>query len=163
MGEAGNWFSSMFSDESESTDLIKARTLNITKITALLVPIATGILAALEAFVVDEGPLAGLTPGQKLTIVIALIAFVTLLVIADMLVRGLVTASALRGPISPLPTGLKGTWARPGKDLDCSVVAARSGSPDESLSADLLIVLTEGDDKWKKDAVLWIPASDVSL
>jgi hypothetical protein len=161
MGQQGNWFTSMFSGEAESGDLIQAGALNITKITALLVPIGTGVLAGVEAIAGEEGPLGALTPGQKLTVVIALIAFVAVVVVTDMLVRGLATASALRGPISPFPSWLTGTWKRPGKDLGCSIVAARSGSPGEHHEAYLLLVLTEEDDDWKKDTALWVPAGQV--
>jgi hypothetical protein len=161
MAAPGNWFTSMFSDEATETDVVKATTLNITKITALLVPMATGILAAVEAFV-EKGPLENLTPGQHVVIVIALIAFVALVVVTDMLVRGIVTASSLNAPVSPLPA-ISAAWTRPQKDLGCTVVGARSGSIEEQTGASLLIVLTEEADQWKKGAVLWVPAGDVSF
>lgn len=161
MTEQSNWFTSMFSGQADETDVVKARALNITKITTLLVPIATGIVAAVEAFI-EKGPLENLTPGQHLIIVIALIAFVGIVVVADILVRGMATSSALRATISPLPA-IKASWTRPRRDVECTVVAARGGSIDESLQATLLVVLTKDTDQWKQGTVLWVPADDLSF
>lgn len=41
------WIESIFSSEAGGDDLVKSGALNITKITALLVPIGTGIIALL--------------------------------------------------------------------------------------------------------------------
>lgn len=120
------WFTSMFSGEAESGDVVTAGALNVTKITALLVPIGTALAAFVESQTDAKGPLAGLTPGQKLTLWIAVFAFVLVVVVADMIVRAVATAASLRSAVTPLPTGMKAVYTEPEPDVECVVAATRS-------------------------------------
>jgi len=149
-----NWFTSMFSAEAEEGDLVKSGALNITKITGLLVPIGTGIAAVITSQVKD-GPLDGLTPGQKLTLWIALLAFIAFLVVADIFARAMGTSAALQSHVAPLPS-LRGKWTRPGPDLPCTVVAVRGGDLGGGGGGELLIVPDENDEK--VPVALWVPA-----
>jgi hypothetical protein len=104
-----NWFTSPFSAESQGGDLVDSSPLNITKITALLVPLTTAAIATLDAAVFkDDGILSGLTPGQKLALVFSLIAFVAIIIVTDMMTRARATAALLGGPVALLPAGIKG-------------------------------------------------------
>jgi hypothetical protein len=158
--EMANWFTSMFSGEPEEGDVVKTGALNITKITALLAPIGTGIAALIDTQV-KNGPLDGLTPGQKLTLWIALLAFIGLVVVADIYARSTATAAALQAHIAPLPSGLKATWIRQGADAACTVVAVRGGDLGGGGGGELLLVPDKPDDQTPRAA--WVAATSVKF
>ena len=98
-----NWFSSMFSDEPMEGDLIASRPLNITKITSLIVPIGTAAMAFLTSALDEAGPLANLTPGQRLILFLAPVAVIAAVVLMDIWARATVTATAT----APRPNGFR--------------------------------------------------------
>jgi len=75
----------MFSSDAEKNDLLKAKALNITKVTAILAPLSTAVAAVVGTQL--KGPLSGLTSGQRLTLWISLFGLLGLVVITDMMVR----------------------------------------------------------------------------
>lgn len=155
-----NWFTSMFSAESQGGDFVDSSRLNITKITALLVPLTTAGVAVLDAAVFKEdGILAGLTLGQKLGLVISLIAFVAIVVVADMTTRARATTALLQAPIVLFPSAVTGTWERRGPDLDCSIVGARGGGSPGSAGTQILIVATEEG----RSVAHWVAAAEVNF
>jgi hypothetical protein len=153
------WLSSMFSGESEARDLIPSRTLNITKITALLVPIGTAIAALIEAQTKADGPLAGLTPGQKLILWLGVLVFILVIASMDMLVRGIATAASYRSGLSLLPPGLNVTYTGVTPNVPCQVVASRSFNGDATSDmGQYLIIYTKDGAK----VAQWVVATDVT-
>lgn len=139
-----NWFTSMFSDEPQATDVVKSGALNITKITALLAPIGTAALALVSAAIGENGPLAGITPGQRLMIYLSALGFVLVVVVTDMVVRAYATGQAASGqarsPVAILTPGIPGKWSQPGPDRDCVVVALRQSTAVNPGAGEYLIV-----------------------
>lgn len=158
------WFGSMFSGEEESGDVVGGRALNITKITALLVPIGTAIAALIEAQTGEEGPLGGLTPGQKLTLWLGVLLFILVVVAVDMLVRGIATAASFRSGVSLLPGGFKATYTEPEPDVPCTLVATRAFSGDVSSKDGEFLIIVEDDAtqvaRWVKGRYIALPAGN---
>jgi hypothetical protein len=141
-------------------DLVTARSLTATKLTGWLVPTGTAIAAFVESQTKIDGPLSGLTPGQKLTVWIAILAFVLVLVVVDVLARSAVTAASLRTAVSPLPPDLRARYKSPSGDIvDCSVAACRSfGSGGNDATGQFLIVPRESD-----EAACWVAAGTLTF
>jgi hypothetical protein len=153
-----NWLASIFSDEAEGNDLVKARTLNITKVTALLAPLATAVAAVVDTQI--KGPLSGLSPGQKLILWVALFGFLALVVSMDMLVRAITTSASLKSSATLLPVGLRASFTRPNPNLPCSVVASRSFDGQESADDGMFLITYEHDDQ---SVAEWVEAQFVSF
>jgi hypothetical protein len=153
-----NWLASMFSSEADGNDLIKARALNTTKVTALLAPLATAVAAVVGTQV--DGPLNGLNPGQKLTLWIAMFAFLAAVVIADMLVRAITTSASLKSSATLLPAGLKGYFTKNRPIQPCSVVATRSFDGQESADDGMFLITYENNDK---SVAEWVESQFVSF
>jgi hypothetical protein len=154
------WLESMFSGESEPGDVIPSRTLNITKITGLLVPIGTAIAALIEAQTKADGPLAGLTPGQKLILWLGVLAFILVIASVDMLVRGIATAASYKSGLSLLPPGLKGTYTGLDLNVACQVVASRSFNGDTSSNKGQFLVLYQANGA---NIARWVDATKVDV
>lgn len=159
-----SWFTSMFSGKSEPGDVVTGGALNVTKITALLVPLGTAIAAFVESQTDAEGPLGGLTPGQKLTLWIAVFAFVLVVVVVDMIVRAVATAASLRSAATPLPIGMKAMYTEPEPDVKCLVAATRSFNGQvSSQDGEFLVVYGEAGKrvtKWVKGRYISFPEDD---
>lgn len=131
-----NWFTSMFSGAASAQDAIKSGPLNTTKITAIIGVLATAVAAASKQLFGRDGPLAGLTPGQQELLWIAVLGFVALVAVADLLVRGGVAAR-----VSAAGQSAPAVWFNPtrravpagaGGDPGGTVVAVRPTTDDES-------------------------------
>ncbi len=153
-----NWLTSIFSSEVQRGDLIKARALNTTKLTAILVPLATAVAGVVETQV--KGPLEGLAPAQKLTLWIAMFALLGLIVISDMFVRALTTSASLKSTTTLLPTGLKGSFIQVNPNLPCSVVAARSFDGQENAARGEFLIVYEEDEE---PVARWVESNLVSF
>ena len=158
-GKMSNWFTSMFTGEAQEDDVIAGGTLNITKITALTVPIGTAAMAFLTSALDEKGPLALLTPGQRLVLFLAPVAVVAAVVLMDMWARATVTAGVVgaqsSAPLVRIKKPIEGEWSQPGQDKACSVVAIRSKFSSDGDDADFLIVVNGEGFK-----TVWISASD---
>lgn len=168
-----NWFTSMFSGEPGPTDVVKSGALNITKIMALLAPIGTAALALVSAAIGDSGPLARITPGQRLMIYLSALAFVLVVVVTDMVVRayasGQTASGQARSPVSILTPGISGKWTQPGPDRDCVVVGLRQSTAVNPAAGEYLIFAkaVPGDQSKGVAAspaqTLWVDVSQVEL
>ncbi|HEX2046442.1 MAG TPA: hypothetical protein VHF27_01680 [Acidimicrobiales bacterium] len=157
-----NWLESIFSKDVQEGDVIKSRTLNVTKVTAILGSLATAVAGVVETQV--DGPLDGLTPGQRLTLWISVLAFVGLVVITDMVVRG-VTSSATQvakalAPATPLPSGLRASYVRPTPNVTCFVVAARALNGQKGAEGGEFLITYESDGDWVAD---WVKGRELVL
>lgn len=157
-----NWLGSIFSADTEQDDIIKSRTLNVTKVTGILAPLVTGVAGLVETQV--KGPLDGLTPGQRLTLWLSMFAFLAAVVITDMVVRG-VTAAATQvakslQPSTPLPTGLRGSYVRLSPNVSCHVVAARSLNGEKGADAGEFLITYESEGEWVAE---WVKARELFL
>jgi len=146
--EATNWFTSMFSGDVKDGDVVTAGTLNITKITVILVPMVTAAVAAVNAAIGKDGPLADLTPGQRLMVFLAAFGLVGLVILTDMAVRGYVTGKQMAG--SPgdfvrFPTPLVGLIKRNATDhQSCEIFGLHQPAVG---SAEFIVVVKDSDGK----------------
>ncbi len=131
-----NWFTSMFSGSPGSQDVIKAGPTNATKITAFIGVIATAVAAASKTLFGTDGPLSKLTPGEQEGLWLGVLAFVTVLIVADLVVRGFVTArvSAAQenAPVVWFNPVRRATGTPGSNDPGGLVVAMRKSSDDAS-------------------------------
>lgn len=137
--ETRTWFTSMFSGDAQPGDVVTSRALNITKITAFVVPIVTVGVAAVSQTLKANSPLRDLTPGQRLMIFLFVFTFVALVILADMAVRAYTTGQALMADatvgIVTIEPGLKARLTTTAIDPDCVVIAIRGGSGGQFLIA----------------------------
>jgi hypothetical protein len=111
----------MFSAEPGKQDVIKSSPLNATKITSLAVVLITAVTAAWKPVTGNNGPLSDLSPGEKLGLWLGIAAFVTVLVVVDMIVRGHAT-----GQISGAAESAPIVWFNPSRH---AVAPAAGGDP----------------------------------
>jgi hypothetical protein len=152
---ANNWFTSMFSSEATEGDAITGRTLNITKITALLVPIGTGIVALLNEIAGDDGPFAGIDLWQKVAIALAVIVFIGIVVAVDMLSRAYATGKeAENASLAPLSFFAEPLTVRDISKQDNETVKAIASRTSNDGTTDFLVF---GDDETPR----WLNSSHV--
>jgi hypothetical protein len=148
------WLSQTFLADATENDLVTSPSLNTTRIAAVIAPVLGGILTAISE--VSDTPPFNETDFQKV-LVIAALAFVGVVVVADMFARAISTRSQL--PVAtPLPKAVRARWIRPGADLDGAVVAFRATngeSPQDT--GEFLFVSDTG------RSARWLPAATVEL
>lgn len=93
-----NWFTSMLSGKLDEKDVIKARPLNSTKITALATALAAGGVTATSRAAGEAGA-ANLSDDQQLVVWVVAASIVASLVIADAFARALASRPT-GGPIA---------------------------------------------------------------
>lgn len=170
-----NWFTSIFSGEAKPNDAVKSGSLNITKITALLVPGGTAALALVSAAIGKKGPLAKITPGQRLIIYLFAMGFVLVVVVTDMLVRAYATGQAAAGqansPVATLTPGIAATWTwiQPGPYRPCHVAGLRQsttinpGAGEYLIFADAVAADPDTNVKASPAQTLWVGVTEVLL
>lgn len=117
MADPVTWISETFSSATKEEDLVKARSLNITRITGVVTPVLAGIWTAISEL--SDTPPFNQTGFQR-QLILALIGLVALVSVADMFARAI--ASAKTAPpipvATPLPKALKASKNIPtGPDL----------------------------------------------
>jgi hypothetical protein len=93
MGGIGDWLSETFSSKSSEGDLIKNRSLNITRISAFIAPLLLGITTAIGD-IADRPPWND-APFQR-QLLFVLVVVIAVIVVADLLARAWVSASVHR-------------------------------------------------------------------
>ncbi|WP_130447941.1 hypothetical protein [Kribbella rubisoli] len=81
-----NWFADTFSSDASPEDLVKARSLNITRITGVAVPVLAGISVAIGELT-DQPPFND--AGFQRQIALALVALIGVVATADILGRSI--------------------------------------------------------------------------
>ncbi|WP_410790562.1 hypothetical protein [Kribbella sp. C-35] len=93
-----NWFADTFSSDASPEDLVKARSLNITRITGVVVPVIAGISVAIGELA-DEPPFND--AGFQRQIVLALVALIGVVATADIIGRSIASRDSSVGTILP--------------------------------------------------------------
>lgn len=158
-----NWFTDTFSSESSEDDIVKARSLNITRITGVVVPVLAGIATAIGE-VAEKPPFDEVAFQRQL--ILALVALVAVVTVADILGRSIAAAGQARAEASarvpvgtPLPAAIPAAEVvAAAVDVPGHVVAFRAANADTAADAgEYLFVPTE------KGTPRWLPAADLSL
>jgi hypothetical protein len=121
MGSIRSWLSETFNSTATENDLIKARALNSTRISAIVLPVLTGVVTAVSE-VTDKPPFND--PAFQRVLVVVLVAFLAVVLSADILGRSWV-ASRQQPQVRALGTQLAAT-ATDGVDEAGTAVAVRS-------------------------------------
>lgn len=116
----GGWFGDTFDSGATQDDVVKARSLNVTRISAVVFPILSGISLAL-------GELSGKAPFNDVSfqkqVILVMIALIAIVAAADIIGRSIATHRA--GPLAVLAAPLNATKAQAGKDLPGKVLGMR--------------------------------------
>lgn len=107
-----NWFTDTFSSDAKEEDIVKSRSLNITRITGVVVPILAGIATAIGE-VADRPPFSDVDFQKQL--IIALVLLVGVVTVADILGRSLASLG------SSLSAGAKSIGGGIGRSRDLGV------------------------------------------
>jgi hypothetical protein len=123
------------------SDAIKARTLNLTRVSGLAAVIATAITVFNKSFKAIFGDkLTGVNlANAKLTLVVAVIAAFALIAVADLIARAWATAAGGSFVIASAPGGLTATKTE-GVDEPGYTVAAVRFKPTEPDAVEYLLV-----------------------
>lgn len=153
------WISDTFSSEAKEEDLVKARSLNITRIAGVVTPVLAGIWTAISE--VSDTPPFNRTDFQE-QLILALIGLIALVSVADILARSIATTRVLP-PVAvatPLPKALTASKDVPnGPDIPGHVVAFRATNASEpTRSGEYLFVRKDG-----KAEASWERADTVTL
>jgi hypothetical protein len=121
-----NWFTDTFSSKASADDLVKARSLNITRITGVVIPVLAGISVAIGELA-DKPPFNDSAFQRQ--IVLALIALITVVATADILGRSIANRGS-HAPVGtilpkPMPARLREAGAA---GIDGQVVAFRDAN-----------------------------------
>ena len=150
-----NWFSDTFSSKAKENDLIAARSLNITRITAVVGPVAVGIWTGISELAEIE-PFNDVSFQRSL--ILAFIGLIGIVTVADILGRSIATGRAASSSDTPLPMAIEATKVQPGQDVPGKVVAyrARNASAPVPTGEFLFVADTTG-------ATTWESAADISF
>lgn len=145
MSNPASWLVETFSSKVTENDLIKARALNSTRISAVVLPVLTGIWTAI-AELADKPPFND--TGFQRVLIIALLAFLAVVLAADILGRSWVSTKQ-QPAVATLANRLP-VKRTEGVDAAGHAVAFRA-TPGK---LEFLFVPTEG-------APAWIPSDDL--
>ena len=147
------WISDTFSSDAKEDDLVKARSLNITRITGVVTPVLAGVWTAISELA-DKAPFNQTDFQEQL--ILALIGLVALVSVADIVARS-IAATRVTPPnavATPLPTALKASKnISDGPDLPGRVVAFRAANASEpTTSGEYLFVASgnDGETSWER-------------
>jgi hypothetical protein len=159
-----NWFTSMFSSAARAQDTIKSGTLNASKILAIFGITGTTLAAFSKRIFGTKGPFWSLTPGQLLILWFGMLGFLTVVFIADVSVRGYVTAHVTaaeeNAPVVWFNPTRRAKAPAAGGDPGGLVVALRRSGDDESGIQYLVIRdLAPGDAADATSTTAWVGAS----
>lgn len=154
MGSVTSWFSETFNAQASESDLIAARSLNITRIGGVVVPVLTGVWTAISE-VGDIPPFDDI--GFQKNLILALVAFVGVLSVADMVSRAIAVRAASPTPgFVTFPSAIPATWTLDGPDMDGHVLAYRGVTGETSSLNEYLF---KADDT----SFVWVTADSVSF
>lgn len=146
-----NWLEQTFSSETSEDDLVKSRSLNTTRMAAVVAPILAGIWTGVSE-VVDKPPFNHV--GFQRQLVLAFIGLIALVSVADIIARAIASSKA-QVPVATLfPSPVSATKdVSGGPDLAGSVVAFRSVNARNGASlSEFLFVSEDGTASWETDA-----------
>ena len=157
MADPMSWLSDTFSSVAEEDDLVKARSLNITRITGVVTPVLAGIWTAISELS-DTKPFN--QTGFQRQLILALIGLIAVVSVADILGRSI--ASAKTAPsvavATPLPSSLKASKDVPGApDIAGRVVAFRASNASEPASSGEYLFVADDrtvDPSWERADVV---------
>lgn len=101
-----NWFQDTFSSTTTEDDIVKSRSLNITRITGVVLPVLVGISTAI-AEVKGKPPFDD--PAFQKRLILALLLLIGLVTVADILGRSIASLGAARSLV-PVATPLPKPW-----------------------------------------------------
>lgn len=154
MGTPLAWLADTFSSASKEGDGVATRSLNSTRITAVILPILTGVWTAISELA-DTAPFND--EGFQRVLIVAGFAFIAVVVVADMFVRAI--SANRRVPVAtPLPAPLVATWVREGEDAAGRVVAFRAGNAERPTTACEYLFVPDGG-----GAPAWVLATELSV
>jgi hypothetical protein len=156
VGNPWQWISATFSAEASEDDLVKARSLNTTRVAAVVAPVLTGIVTVVGDLK-DKPPFDDV--GFQKQVILALIGLIALVSAADILSRSLATARAASAAAAStvLPGGVKAEKddGRNNTKIVGTVVAFRTSNADSaSEDGDYLFVTDQGVASWEKGSEL---------
>jgi hypothetical protein len=127
------WVTSTFSADANEEDVVKARSLNITRIAAVVAPVLAGIATAIADFAKKE-PFDD--PGFQRQLVFVMVAFIALVTVADIIGRSVATGRATAPASVVLPGGVPAslTGGENHRNIEGTAVAFRTsaaGSADQ--------------------------------
>jgi hypothetical protein len=124
MASPGNWLADTFSSDAKEGDLVKSRSMNTTRMAAVVAPLLAGISTALGD-VSDTPPFDSVNFQRQL--ILASVALIALVSTADIIGRS-VAASRAQVPVGTLfPTPIRASKDVSGAaDVQGSVMAFRS-------------------------------------
>jgi hypothetical protein len=153
-GSPFNWISETFSSDSSEDDVVKSRSLNITRITGVVLPVLVGITTAIGE-VKDTPPFDDVAFQKR--VIIAMILLVGAVTVADILGRS-IAARATRAVSTALPSAVA---AKQTVDANTKiaghVVAFRTTNSEAPASeGEYLFVPSEAENKpsWQKATAL---------
>jgi len=142
MGNIASWLTETFNSTAKETDLIKARALNSTRISAIVLPVLTGVWTAISEFT-DQPPFND--PAFQRVLVVVLVAFLAVVLASDIIGRSWVAAR--QQPATPAVRALGEqlpVTATEGVDATGVAVAIRSAGD----KVEFLFVPATGAPRW---------------
>lgn len=142
MGNIGSWLSETFNSGAKESDLVKARALNSTRISAVVLPVLTGIWTAISELA-DQQPFND--PGFQRVLVVVLVAFLAVVLAADIIGRSWVASrqQPASAQVHALGEQLPAT-ATEGADVTGAAVAIRTTGSE----LEFLFVPAAGAPRW---------------
>lgn len=126
------WFEQTFSSAAGENDLIKSRALNTTRIASVLIPVLGGIWTAISEFA-DKRPFN--EPNFQKVLIVAGMAFVAVILVADMLARAITAGRAVShaaiATTLPAPIVASRNLTPPDRDVVGKLIAFRASNADE--------------------------------
>jgi F0F1-type ATP synthase assembly protein I len=154
-----NWLQETFSADSTEEDVIQSRSLNITRIAGVVVPVVTAIGTAI-ANLADTEPWS--QPEFQQRLFFALLAFVAAVTVADIFARAIASAAAHRATrpaasLFPVPLAVAKEVPKRA-DVAGRIVAFRTSNAEAtSEEGEYLFVSDDG------TIAEWVKAQDVHL
>jgi hypothetical protein len=146
-----NWLTETFSSTSSDDDLVKSRSLNTTRMAAVVAPVLAGIATAVGELA-DQPPFD--KAGFQRQLILALVGMIAVVSVADIIGRA-VASSRAGVPVATLfPSPVKASKDVPDeRDIDGHVVAFRSLNVGGSaVEAEFLFVGPDGASSWETGA-----------
>lgn len=143
----GNWFTETFSSDASEDDIVKSRSLNITRITGVVLPVLLGISTAVGELN-DTPPFDDIAFQKRL--ILAVLLLIGIVTVADILGRSIANlgqslASRADNVATVLPTALAARHVKDGLHADGHLVAFRAWNPSgPTSSGEYLFVATDG-------------------
>ncbi len=136
---------SLFLNRDANNIAVTAPAYSLTKIMTVVVP----VLTAVSGLAIDRMKKDTFSDGQVTALIIAVIGFLTIVIAADLLARGIATG---RQPVAIFPNPIGARLAQDGPDASVDVIACSSGDETRFLCR------ASDAQTWT-----WAPAGDVTF